>query len=293
MAAPSSFADDLLGLRGRAALVTGGGAGIGRALVETYAGLGMKVAVIEKDPKRAADVKQALEKIGGDHLVETADVNDGAKVAATIAAVEKRFGVLHTLVNNVGDFLGWHQLFETTTEEQWDALYRVNLRHMFVVSQAAIPLLRRSGPGTSIINVSTIEAMRGIPRVVVYGAFKAAVTGFTLSLSTELGPDGIRVNAIAPETTDTEQVKARSRVPPENQKYLKHLFPIGRFGLPQDSAGAAVYLASENLSGWVSGTSILVDGGVLASGAWLQLPGGGWTHLPVIDRDIYQPPTKG
>jgi NAD(P)-dependent dehydrogenase (short-subunit alcohol dehydrogenase family) len=98
------------------------------------------------------------------------------------------------------------------------------------------------------------------------------------------------VNAIAPETTDTEQVKATTRVPGTNKDHIARWFPIGRFGRPQDCAGAALFLASEKLSGWVSGATIHVDGGALAAGAWLQLPEGGWTHLPIIDRDGYIPP---
>jgi 3-oxoacyl-[acyl-carrier protein] reductase len=281
-----TFAEDLIGLKGRVALVTGGGAGIGRSIAETYAGLGMKVAVLEKDPARADAVRKAL---GPDALVSIGDANDEAAVTVMLADVASRFGGLHVLVNNVGDYLGMHGNFEQSTEAQWDALYRVNLRHMFVVTRAALPLLKRSGPGVSIINLSTIEAFRGIPRLAVYGAFKAGVTGFTQSLAVEQGPNGIRVNAIAPETTDSEQVKATPRVPPENRQYMPLWFPVGRFGQPRDSAGAAVYLASENLSGWVSGSTVLVDGGALAAGAWLQLPGGGWTHLPIIDRDAYTP----
>jgi NAD(P)-dependent dehydrogenase (short-subunit alcohol dehydrogenase family) len=179
--------------------------------------------------------------------------------------------------------------FGDTTEEQWDALYRVNLRNMFVVTRAAIPLLRNAGGG-SIINVSTIEAFRGIPNHAIYAAFKAGITGFTQSLAVELGPEHIRVNAIAPETTNTEQVKATTRVPPENKQHLPRWFPIGRFGEPSDSAGAALFLASDNLSGWVSGTTIHVDGGALAAGSWLRMADDRWTHLPVIDRDGYTPP---
>ena len=122
--------------------------------------------------------------------------------------------MLDVLVNNVGDFLNVVKPFERTTEEEWDALYAVNLRHMFLVTRAAIPLLRHAARGASIINLSTIEAFRGIPMAAVYSAFKSAVTGFTRSLALELGPHGIRVNAIAPETTETEQVKPSLFIPP-------------------------------------------------------------------------------
>ncbi len=277
---------EILGLAGKVALVTGGGAGIGRAIAELFASAGMKVAIAERDPDRLKAAADALP----DALAIQGDVRDEADVARVMAAIGERFGHLDVLVNNVGDFLGIHKRFEDTTPDEWDSLYRVNLHHMFLVTRAALPLIRASGTGGSIINLSTIEAFRGIPHFVVYAAFKAAITGFTQSLAVELGRDGIRVNAIGPETTDTEQVVADSRVPPENRDHLRHWFPIGRFGRPADSAGAALFLASERLSGWVSGSTIVVDGGVLAAGAWMRMPDGErFTHLPIIAADGYTP----
>lgn len=277
----------ILGLAGKVAIVTGGGAGIGRATAELYARAGMKVAVAEIDPARVAAVRTAL---GDNHLVVEADVRKAADAAKVIEAVAARFGRLDVLVNNVGDYLGFKTPFEQSSEAEWDALYGINLLHMFHMSKAAIPLMRAGGAGGSIINLSTIEAFRGIPMTVVYSAFKAAVTGFTQSLAVELGQHGIRVNAIAPETTNSAQIVATPRVPPENVEHLKRWFPIGRFGEGADSAGAALFLASDTLSGWVSGTTIHVDGGVLAAGAWMRMPGdNGWTHLPVIEADGYTP----
>ena len=276
----------LVGLTGKVALVTGGGAGIGRSIAECFAAFGAKVAVIEIDAARADAVRASL---GPDALVITGDADNVGGVATAMSRIEARFGRLDIVVNNVGDFLMIRDKFGDTTEEQWDALYRVNLRNMFVVTRAAIPLLRKAGGG-SIVNVSTIEAFRGIPNYAVYATFKAAITGFTQSLAVELGPENIRVNAIAPETTNSEQVKATARVPAANKEHLARWFPIGRFGEPQDSAGAALFLASDVLSGWVSGTTIHVDGGALAAGSWLRMADGRWTHLPIIDRDGYSPP---
>jgi NAD(P)-dependent dehydrogenase (short-subunit alcohol dehydrogenase family) len=289
------MADELsiLDVAGKVALVTGGGAGIGRATAELFAQVGMKVTVAEIVPERAADVHKALGE-AGEHLVVEADVREAADVARLVGEVERRYGRLDVLVNNVGDFLGYKKPFEESTEQEWDELYAVNLKHMFHVTKAAIPLMRRSGGG-SIVNVSTIEAFRGIPMTVVYAAFKTAITGFTQSLAVELGADNIRVNAVAPETTNSAQIVATPRVPPENRDYLKRWFPIGRFGEGADSAGAALFLASERLSGWVSGTTIHVDGGALAAGAWMRLPDGkNFTHLPIIAADGYtkRPDTK-
>lgn len=279
----------ILGLEGKVALVTGGGAGIGRATAELFARAGMKVVVAEIDAARVADTRAALDKAGAEHLVLEADVRKAADVERTIAELDQRFGQLDVLVNNVGDFLGYKTMFEHSTEQEWDELYHVNLRHMFLVTRAVIPLMRRGGQGGSIINVSTVEAFRGIPLTVAYAAFKAGVTGFTQSLAVELGQYGIRVNAVAPETTNTAQITATPRVPPENRDYISRWFPIGRFGEGSDSAGAALYLASDRLSGWVSGHSIIVDGGALAAGAWMRLPDGGFTHLPIIEADGYTP----
>jgi NAD(P)-dependent dehydrogenase (short-subunit alcohol dehydrogenase family) len=284
----SGGADDILGLAGRVALVTGGGAGIGRATAELLGRAGMRVAVAEIDPVRAADVRTALEEASVDALVMEADVRAEVDVRRLMSDVDGRFGRLDVLVNNVGDYLGIKKRFEDTTDAEWEALYAVNLLHMFRVTRAALPLIRRGGAGGSIVNVSTIEAFRGIPLTVVYAAFKAAITGFTQSLAVEVGPDGIRVNAVAPETTNTAQIVATPRVPPENRDFIGRWFPIGRFGEGADSAGAVLYLASERLSGWVTGTTVHVDGGALAAGAWLRLPdGANWTHLPIIECDGY------
>lgn len=278
----------ILGLSGKVALITGGGAGIGRATAELFGRAGMRVAVAEIDPERVADVRAALKGAGVEALVCEADVREGADVKRVMDEVETRFGRLDVLVNNVGDFLGIRGYFVDSTEAEWDDLYQINLKHMFLVSRAAIPLMKASGGG-SIVNLSTVEAFRGIPLCTVYSAFNAAITGFTQSLAVELGQDNIRVNAVAPETTNSAQITATPRVPPENRDYLKRWFPIGRFGEGADSAGAALFLASD-LSGWVTGQTIVVDGGALAAGAWMRLPDGkSWTHLPIIECDGYTP----
>lgn len=283
----------ILDLGGKVALVTGGGAGIGRATAELFAATGMHVVVAEIEPQRVEDIRASLDGTGGDHLVVEADVREADHVSRLIAAIEQRYGRLDVLVNNVGDYLGIKGYFVDSTPDEWDALYRINLLHMFVVTQAAIPLMKASGDGGSIINLSTIEVFRGIPLTVVYAAFKAAITGFTQSLAVELGQDGIRVNAVAPETTNSAQITATPRVPPENLDYLKRWFPIGRFGEGSDSAGAALFLASGRLSGWVTGSTIPVDGGALAAGAWMRLPDNtSWTHLPIITADGYTPRQK-
>jgi NAD(P)-dependent dehydrogenase (short-subunit alcohol dehydrogenase family) len=271
----------MINLEGKTALVTGGGAGMGKAIAEAFGAYGVKVAVAEIKPERAEAVRKTLAEAKVDHLVEVLDVRDVGQVKALAKKIEDRFGGLDILVNNVGDFMGIVGTFADSTEEQWDTLYQVNLKQIFNVTHAMLPLLRKSGKGGSIINVSSIEAFRGIPGGVVYGAFKAGITGFTQSLAVELGPEGIRVNTIAPETTDTEQVQVTNWTNPKYMDHTERWIPLGRFGVPKDAAGCAVFLASD-LSAWVTGTTIHMDGGALAAAGWYRTPKGQWTNMPVI-----------
>jgi 3-oxoacyl-[acyl-carrier protein] reductase len=269
-------------LKGKTALVTGGGGGIGRGIAEAFGSYGAQVVVAEVQPQRADAVRAALEAAKVDHLVVQTDVRDEAQVNGLIKQIEDRFGKLNVLVNNVGTASA-PKLFEETTNEDWDFEYQINLRHMFLVTRAAIALIRKSGPGGSIINLSSIEAFRGIPMLTVYGAFKAGAIGFTQSLALELGHEGIRVNAIAPETTESEAIQPSKWIRPEDLGAIPSAIPLGRFGTPADAAGCAVFLASD-LSSWVTGTTIHLDGGALAAAGWHRLENGAWTNAPVISK---------
>jgi NAD(P)-dependent dehydrogenase (short-subunit alcohol dehydrogenase family) len=271
----------MLDFTGKVVLVTGAGAGMGRATALQFGRLGAKVAVAEIEPDLADAVRGELEAAGVDCLVVRADVQKTADVRDVIAQIERRFGRLDVLVNNVGDFLRISGAFETNQEDDWDRLYNINLRQMFLVTREAIALMKRSGPGGSIVNLSSIEGYRGIPNCAAYAAFKAGIGGFTKSLALELGPFGIRVNVIAPETTDSRQVPVSKMIPPELETHVERWLPLGRFGKPSDAAGCAVFLASE-LSAWVTGTTIHLDGGALAAGGWYRDPEGRWTNVPVV-----------
>lgn len=277
---------NILGLENKVALITGGGAGIGLATADLFDRAGVKLAIAEIDQDRCNQLRSRFP----DALVIEADVRKADACKHVIQCIDHRHSRLDILMNNVGDFLRYQSYFVDSSEDQWEELYHINLLHVFRMTKAAIPLMKQSGDGGSIINVSTIEAFRGIPKTAVYSAFNAALTGFTQSLALELGQDNIRVNAIAPETTDTAQITADSKVPPSNRDYVKRWFPIGRFGRGKDSAGAVLFLASGELAGWVTGHTILVDGGALAAGAWMRLPDDtNWTHLPIIAADGYTP----
>lgn len=262
---------------GKTVLVTGGGVGIGRAAAEGFAASGARLAIVEIDADRATAVAAALP----DALVVTGDVTDAAVVADLARRIDERFGGLDVLVNNVGDFLMLAKPFESMSDEEIERLYATNLRQVFSVTKAMIPLLKRSGPGGSIVTVSSIEGFRGIPNCAVYAACKAALTGFTKSLALELGPDGLRVNLIAPETTDTPQVPVSLMIPPEHVANVPRWIPLGRFGTPADMAGGILFLASPHAA-WITGTTLHIDGGALAAAGWYRDANGIWTNLPVV-----------
>jgi NAD(P)-dependent dehydrogenase (short-subunit alcohol dehydrogenase family) len=263
---------------GKVALVTGAGAGIGKAIAEAFSSLGAKLVLAEVDSRKC----EALRAQFKDALVVETDVCRVDQVEVLERKIEDRFGHLDILVNNVGHHLGIIKPLVQQIEEDWQAIYDINLRHMFVVTRAMIPLLQKTGNGGSIINLSSIEGFRAFPGNIVYCAFKHAVTGFTRGLALELALDKIRVNLIGPETTDTEQVPIHALIPPENYAKANLTLPMNRFGKPEDSAWAAVYLASDN-AGWITGQTILVDGGGQMGNIWQRVPpNNAWTNVPYI-----------
>lgn len=282
----------MLEFGGKVALITGGGAGIGRESALMFGRLGAAVVVLEINAKHADQARAELDGEGIDALVIEGDVNDGATVTALAEAIGERHGKLDVLVNNVGHFITRPTPFERLTDDQIDEIYRVNLKHIFVVTRTMLPLLRKAGGGASIVNISSIEGFRGIPGFVPYGTFKAAITGFTMSLALELGPEGIRVNAVAPETTDTAQVPLDRMIHESQRHNIPRWIPLGRFGRPADTAGCVVFLASE-LAGWVTGTVVHPDGGALAAAGWYRDDRDAWTNMPVINGSSARPAVGG
>lgn len=268
----------------KVALVTGGGAGIGRATVSAFSDLGASVVALEIDKGRADELRAA----GGDILVVHGDATDAADVSSLASTLGQRYGRLDVLVNNVGHFMTRPTPFEKMTDEQIDDVYRVNLKHIFGVTRAMLPLLRMADGDASITNISSIEGFRGIPQFAVYGAFKAAITGFTMSLALELGPEGIRVNAVAPETTDSAQVPLNRMIHESQRHHIPRWIPLGRFGKPEDIAGCVLFLASP-LAAWVSGTVVHADGGALAAAGWYRDDRGTWTNMPVMKGNSLRP----
>ncbi len=256
-------------LADKVAVVTGGGAGIGAAICQRLAAHGATVAIAEIDPALGEATRARVEAAGGNASAYAIDVREPDQVATLAETVLADHDRVDVLVNNVGHYLR-PVPFGRSDPEHWDALYRVNLHHVFLVTRAFVPSMieRRSG---SIINVSSVEGIRGYPADPVYGAFKAAVVHFTRSLALELGRRGIRVNGIAPDLTQTPQVDYSAGVAPEQEAMWESWAPVGRVGLPEDQADPVLFLASE-LSRFVTGHTLPTDGGSLAGGGWFWSP---------------------
>ena len=266
-------------LEGRVAVVTGGADGIGGGISRRLADEGATVVANDIDAARLAEAVSGIEARGSAAVAVEGDIRDPAvvdRLAAAALAVDG--GRVDVLVNNVGDYRP-NGRFLKTTEDDWQALYAINLEHVFRCTHAIAPAMveRRTG---SIVNVSTVEAFRGIPANAVYSAFNAGVNAFTRSLAVELGRDGIRVNAIAPDLADTPQTPAESMLRGRDPDLVRSWVPLGRFGHPDDYADVVVFLASD-LSRFVTGHVVPVDGGTLAASGWYRRADGrGWTNLP-------------
>ncbi len=272
-----------ISMQNKVVLVTGGASGIGASIAEEFAKQGASVVIADISKACIDTINDLFDANNLPVTTIECDVTVSSNLKSLMSEIQSQFGKLDVLVNNVGDFLGKVKPFEKMTDDDIDELYSVNLRQLMLCSRDAIPLLKSAGAGSAIINISSIEGYRAMPNIAPYGAFKLGIEGFTKSLALELAPNGIRVNAIAPETTETEQVRPKEWIAKEDYERPNHWVPLGRFGVPADIAGCTLFLASE-LSAWVTGTVIHCDGGALAAAGWYRTPEGGWTNTPIVDR---------
>jgi NAD(P)-dependent dehydrogenase (short-subunit alcohol dehydrogenase family) len=247
-------------LEGKIAIVTGAGSGIGRACALGLAGEGAKVVLVGR---RKAPLEDLARQIGDAAFVHAADVSKTAAVDRIVEDTVAHFGSIHILLNNSGVLhVG---TAEQITEEQWDETFNINVRGLWLLSRAVLPAMRKAGGG-SIVNMASVLGINGARNRASYAPSKGAVVLLTKCMAIDHGHENIRVNAICPSFVETDLTAAVfSKVPDPKAARAERIavHPIGRLGQPEDIAGLAVYLASDE-SSWATGSVFPVDGGYLA-----------------------------
>lgn len=251
---------DKFALDGRVALVTGASRGLGRGMALALGGAGADVAVVARTAEALEDTAAALRTLGRRALVVPADLSAVAHVQAAVAAAVDHFGRLDVLVNAAGVQVRKPVL--EVTEDDWEAVVRIQLKAVYFASQAAARHMIARGGG-KIINVGSLTASIGIPNTSIYSACKSGVLGLTRSMAREWAEYNIQVNCIGPGYYETAMSRDVFR-DPEYRAWMLSRIPMRRFGVPEDLAGATIFLASA-ASNYITGQLINVDGGWLAS----------------------------
>ncbi|HYZ73038.1 MAG TPA: glucose 1-dehydrogenase [Chthoniobacterales bacterium] len=235
-------------------LITGGTSGIGKATGIAFANAGAKVILTGRREKEGAEVVTEIKQLGGTASFVRADVSKDADIVKAIDFVVANYGRLDVAFNNAGvEMLG---PLDQVTEEQYRSTFDINVWGVLNSMKHEIPAMLKSGGG-AIVNTSSIAGHIGLAQASIYVATKHAVEGLTKAAAVEFAQQGIRVNAVAPGTIDTEMV---ARFPADAQTWLKSQHPVGRFGTSEEVAGAVLYLASDAAK-FTTGTILAVDGG--------------------------------
>lgn len=250
---------------GKIALVTGSGAGIGRATAKTFASEGAKVVVSDVNREGGEETVKMIEKAGGTALFMAADVSKKTAVSDLIAKIIATYGRLDCAVNNAG-IEGKIAPFADQAEDNFDAIIAVNLKGVYLCVQAEIMAMLKTGGG-AIVNVSSVAGLIGFPGLSPYVASKHGVIGLTKNAALEYAKSDIRVNAICPGGVDTRMLDSLAEQTTSGAQsateMMAPLHPMGRIGTPQEIADLIVWLCSAR-AGFITGTAIPVDGGYVA-----------------------------
>jgi NAD(P)-dependent dehydrogenase (short-subunit alcohol dehydrogenase family) len=250
-------------LAGKAAVVTGGGTGIGAATALAFAREGAAVVVAGRRPGPLQEVVGQIEAMGGAAYAVTADVGRSADVTALVAAALEATGGIDVLVNNAGQELVASVV--DTTEDWWDRVLDTNLKSIYLIARELLPHMFERGNG-SVINVASQLGLVGARNFAAYTASKGGVINLSRSMALDCAGKGVRVNALCPGAIDTPLLRRQfeDREGPQGTiDHLAGLHPLGRLGRPAEVAPAAVFLASDE-SSFVTGSALVVDGGYVA-----------------------------
>ena len=250
-------------LKGKVAIVTGAGSGIGRAIALVFGREGAKVAVLGRRRELLQEVVDELNRSGAEGVALRCDVTRADEARGAVEQAETKFGRLNVLVNNAGILSV--STVESISEEEWDRVIDTNLKGPFLMSRAVLPAFRRAGGGT-IVNVGSVLGLVAMKDRAAYCASKGGVALLTKAMAIDHAHENIRVNCICPSIVETELVKGlfnESEAGRAARDARIGTLPLGRFGKPEDVAELATFLASEE-SSWITGTAIPVDGGLTA-----------------------------
>ncbi|MBW2368183.1 MAG: glucose 1-dehydrogenase [Deltaproteobacteria bacterium] len=242
---------------GKVALVTGAGSGIGRAIALAFAKEGATVTVADVDPRGGEETVSEVKNLGARGLFVKCDVSKKADIKALVEGTIKEFGRLDFACNNAGTHHLEPESFTEIEEESWDRIMAINLKGVFLCMQCEVQQMRKQGSGV-IVNVASLAGIVAEPGGYCYTASKHGVMGLTKVAAFEYARLGIRINAVCPGVVETPMSQ---KLPDETRQMLLGMHPVGRFGKPEEIAGAVMWLCSD-LAGFVIGSGIVLDGGI-------------------------------
>lgn len=249
-------------LKDKVAIITGGGQGLGREYAIKFCKEGAKVVIADINIDNAKEVEKTLADMGGEALAVKVDVSKSDEVNMMAEKAIEKFGKIDILINNAAVYYGVPMKpFDTISEEEWDRMFNVNVKGMWLCIKAVTPDMKKNGKG-KIINISSGTWLMGIPMILHYVTTKAAVVGMTRALCRELGEYNICINSIAPGFTMTEASKTLPGRPPGLNEMIAQQTALGRNEEPEDLVGAALFLASDE-SDFITGQMLNVDGGCM------------------------------
>lgn len=259
----------------KVAVITGAANGIGRAAAQGFAAHGAKVVVVDRDGAGAKGTAGAIEQKGGKAIAVTADVTKGADVAAYVKAAIDSYGRIDCFFNNAG-VEGKVKPIHEWDEAEWDGLINVNVRGVFLGLKHVIPHMIKQKSG-AIVNTASIAGLVGSPNMAAYVASKHAVIGITKTVSGEVAPHGIRINAVCPGPVATRMIESvTQQIDPNDAaavaKRYASAIPLGRFSTPDEIANTVMFLCSDYASG-ITGAQYVVDGGRTATGGAVTVVG--------------------